>query len=100
LILKCDILVSSLCISKWVNLCRYASGWSPAEVEICGRIAGVMREEAGRGVDKTRAWDAAWKDVYALAAAICDRVMGEWTTGVCPRGGGGGGGVTARRAKM
>lgn len=62
-----------------------------------------MKEETGKGVDKTRAWDAAWRDVYALAAAICDRVMGEWTNGRCPRGGSGGGGggkVTARRAKM
>lgn len=56
-----------------------------------------MREETGKGADKTRAWDAAWRDVYALAAAVCDRVMGEWTSG---GGGGGGGKVTARRAKM
>lgn len=57
----------------------------------------MMREETGKGADKTRAWDAAWRDVYALAAAVCDRVMGEWTSG---GGGGGGGKVTARRAKM
>ena len=79
---------------------RPTSGWSPEELEICGRIAGVMREETGKGVDKMRAWDSAWRDVYALAAAICDRVFKEWTSGKCPRVGGGGGGVTARRAKM
>lgn len=93
---------------------RPCTGWSPEEVAACGRVAGVMRAEAERGVDRARAWDAAWRDVYALAAAVCDRVMGEWTTAHSPLGDGVGVGgvgvggvaggsvttVTARRARM
>ena len=64
---------------------RPTSGWSPLEMEICGRIAKTMSTETKRGSDKTRAWDAAWRDVYALADAVCLRVVGEWTAGKCPR---------------
>lgn len=72
------------------------------EVELCGRIKAVTVAAVAKGAaDKSRAWDAAWREVYALAAAICDRVMGEWTASGSG-GGNGGGGVTqtARRAKL
>mmetsp|Transcript_25835 Transcript_25835/g.63574 ORF Transcript_25835/g.63574 Transcript_25835/m.63574 type:complete len:538 (-) Transcript_25835:291-1904(-) len=86
-----------------------AAGWSKREVELCEKIHGVVAAETAGGADKTRAWDAAWRDVYALAAAICDRVMGEWcgpsptvtgVTGGAAAAAGVGAAITARCAKM
>ena len=64
---------------------RPASDWSAAELAVCERIAKTMQTEMANKVGKMQAWDAAWTDVYALANAICDRVMKEWTVGNCPR---------------
>jgi hypothetical protein len=46
LILKCDLLVSSLCFFKWVNLYRYAKDKIESFVQGAGFSADVYLEEA------------------------------------------------------
>lgn len=53
------------------------SDWSRAEVQACENVAAAVRNASSRGAGKTAAWDAAWRDVYALADAICERVIDE-----------------------
>jgi acyl-CoA oxidase len=59
--------------------------WSRAELDACARVLAATRNASGRGASKTEAWDEAWRDVYDLADAVCDRVCG----GAEPRGGAG-----------
>ena len=58
------------------------SGWSKWEIELCDRVALFI--DSGGG-NRAAAWDAAWREVYALAAAVCDRVMDEWGGGAPAR---------------
>ena len=39
------------------------------------RVAAAVQSAKGRGASKVQAWDAAWRDVYALADAVCARAM-------------------------
>ena len=50
-------------------------GWSPEETRACARIAAAVKDAEERGASKIQAWDAAWRDVYALADAVCARAM-------------------------
>ena len=52
-------------------------GWSSEETRACARIAAAVRTAEGRGASKIQAWDAAWRDVYALADAACARAITE-----------------------
>ena len=54
---------------------RPPPGWSPEEVRACARVAAAVQSAKGRGASKVQAWDAAWRDVYALADAVCARAM-------------------------
>ena len=56
---------------------KSSSDWSRAEVQACENVAAAVRNASSRGAGKTAAWDAAWRDVYALADAICERVIDE-----------------------
>ena len=55
--------------------------WSKAEVGACRRVAKTVADATRAGMGKTAAWDSAWVDVYALADAVCDRVVLERTGG-------------------
>ena len=56
-------------------------GWSRAETGACRRIARTVADATRAGMGKSAAWDSAWVDVYALADAVCDRVVSERTGG-------------------
>ena len=53
------------------------SDWSRAEVQACENVAAAVRNASSRGAGKSAAWDAAWRDVYALADAVCERVADQ-----------------------
>jgi len=50
-------------------------GWSPQETRACARVAAAIQAAEKKGASKIEAWDAAWRDVYALADAVCARAM-------------------------
>ena len=54
---------------------RPPPGWSPEEARACARVAAAVQLAKGRGASKVQAWDAAWRDVYALADAVCARAI-------------------------
>ena len=54
---------------------RPPPGWSPEEARACARVAAAVQSAKGRGASKVQAWDAAWRDVYALADAVCARAI-------------------------
>ena len=56
-------------------------GWSKAEAGACRRVARAVADATRAGKGKSAAWDSAWVDVYALADAVCDRVVLERTGG-------------------
>jgi alkylation response protein AidB-like acyl-CoA dehydrogenase len=51
------------------------NGWSPQETRACARVAAAIQAAEKKGASKIEAWDAAWRDVYALADAVCARAM-------------------------
>ena len=48
---------------------------SDTETRACARVAAAVKDAEERGASKIQAWDAAWRDVYALADAVCARAM-------------------------
>jgi hypothetical protein len=58
---------------------RELPDWSREELRACDRLACLVSAATASGALKTHAWDSAWREVYALADAVCDRVMARAT---------------------
>ena len=52
-------------------------GWSAKEMQACTAVHLAVASATGKGLSKIQAWDGAWRQVYALAESVCERVMSE-----------------------